>query len=154
MKKFEKVYIINIAIALIYIVIGWTGWTFMKGQNYLMLVLMLLSFFGLSINIIKSDYYAWNGEGKIMSLFTWIMIMAFARIGSVDYYIEGTKYLGGILSLLLLIMFLYEFISNTERKGKPIVYIMIIVLIICIVFTAYNTIIAPKSQIRFLVEQW
>ena len=155
MDKKEKGYILPIAISLLYVAVGLTGYLFMKSQNYQMFIYMILSFIGLMANTLRRSDFIWKSEGRMLSSITGLLIMAFSWVSSVNYYLEGTKYLGGILSIIMLVTFLYKFIKKAEFKERPIIFVIIIILlIVCIVETAYRTIYFPKNEIAYVVENW
>lgn len=152
MNRKDEGYVWPIAIALLYILVARNGYVSMKNGNILILVLMLQSFVGLMRNILRKGDYIWKGEGKIISLITGVMILFFSLISTINYYYEGTKYLGGTLSLILLGSFTFMFIKKADRKEHLASYIsMIVVLVVYIAVTAYRTIYFPKNEVAFHV---
>ena len=155
MNKNDKGYVWPIAVALLYVAIGCTGYLFIRNKNIMMFVLMILSFAGLMMNIWRRGDYIWRGEGSIVSHITGVMIVFFSVISSINYYIEGTKYLGGTLSLIVLCSYLFAYIRKADRKKHLVTYISgIVVLIVFIAATVYWTIYLPKNEIAYKVECW
>lgn len=149
MVKNNKGYIIPLVIALVYDFICFTGYEFMNGQNYLMFVLMILSIIGLMINILRGDDYIWNGDGKIIAEITGVLTVICARINSIEFFLDGTKYLGSVLAMILLAAFLWKYIKNADNKGKPAFYLIIAILVVCIIVTVITAVTFPKNEIRF-----
>ena len=145
----KKHFIEPIVIALAFEAICFTGWEFMPHQNILMFVLMLLTFIGLLMNILRGDGYIWSGEGKSISVITGLLTIVFARIGSLEYFIDGLQYIGTILGVVLMAVFLWKYIANTEIKGKPAAYLILAVLIIMMIITVITAFTVPKTEIRF-----
>ena len=153
MERNDEGYVWPIAIALLYTAIGGTGYLSFRNENILMFILMIQSFAGLMRSTLRKGDYIWKGEGRIASIITGMMILFFSVISSINYYIEGTKYLGGMLSLILLSSYLFAFIKKADRKEHLASYIsVIVVLIVFIAFTVYRTIYFPKNEIAYKVE--
>ena len=155
MNNNDKGYVWPIAVTLLYTAKGGTGYLFIRNENIMMFVLMMLSFTGLMMNTWRKGDYIWSGEGSIASVITGMMAVFFSVISSINYYIEGTKYLGGTLSLILLCSYLFAYIRKAGRKEHPVTYISgIVVLIVFIAATVYWTIYLPKNEIAYKVECW
>ncbi len=99
--------------------------------------------------IIYGKCILWTGDGIIIAGITGLLAAVFARINSIEYYIEGTKYLGSVLALILLASFLWKYIKNGDNKGKPTFYLIIAILVVCIVITVITMVTFPKNGIRF-----
>lgn len=143
--------ILPIIIALIYEGISFSGLQFMFHQDYLMFALMVFTFTGLFISILSGGSSIWEEEDGVLSVVFGILIIGFSMIGSTSYYLIGTKYLGGTLSLILLLTYILQFIKNVDiRKNIIMILVLAYFFIICLIMT----IMVPKETTSFYMETW
>ena len=135
-----KLYLIPIIISLIYIICATGYWGSAPWKKFLYLTLMILSFAGLLLNLIRGKDDIWNGKDITVSYVTGIMIIVYSRIALYGSYSEEYGLLGGLLSIFLIIALLVQFIRKAEIKAKRNKYYLLTIIVVCLIAAAYDTI--------------